>query len=454
MTRVEALDIPDTATGRAKLAYFTASIGSAARLRAVSDHPPAPRVVRIALAGCGVVGGALVRLLDEARGAIEARHGIRFEIAKILVRDLALERNLPVPTALFTDNLSELLAAECDVVVEAIGGDEIAGEIARAALGRGSRFITANKELIASTGCELAALARTSSTSLDFGAAVGGSAPVISLLRDLLGASSPECVRAILNGTSNFILTELERGKSFSSAVDAARTSGLAEADVSRDLDGRDAAAKLAIIAWISFGVRPSDLLVRRIGLNPDPSRLVRHAALLGRRIRYIAECSALDEGRLCASVEPVLVDETSSFARTRFEDNRVEVYLGWAAPLSVSGPGAGGAPTAVALLGDLVSSAAPRNERGTSRPAFRSVEDLRLHCWLVVAECSLSRLEEIFRQASVFVEDGVEKGDGAGIFASAAWPDVARVTHVLQARGIAYSVAREDDASSRRGGE
>lgn len=451
MTRVETLDIPDTIVGRSKLSYFPAEIGGTARLRALSDHPPAPKVVRIALAGCGVVGGALVRLLHDAADAIEARHGIRFEIARVLVRDLALERGLPIPTSLLTDELPVLLSEEADVVVEAIGGDEIAAEIARAALGRGRRFITANKELIASAGCELAALARASSSSLNFGAAVGGSAPVISLLRDLLGVSSPASVRGILNGTSNFILTELERGKSFHSAVDAARVRGLAEADVSRDLDGRDAAAKLAIIAWVSFGIRPSELLVRRIGLNPDPSRLVRHAALLGRRIRYIAECSAFDGDRLCASVEPVLVDEAGSFARTSFEDNRVEVDLGWAAPVSVSGPGAGGAPTAVALLGDLISDAVPGNERGASRRTFTSAEDIRVHRWLVVAGTSLSALESVVGSVSILFDGGAEGEGDARVFVTAAWCDVALVTDVLRSEGIAFSVAREDDAVSRR---
>src|SRR5207248_3289709 len=125
-------------------------------------------------------------------------------------------------------------------------------------LARWKKFITANKELVASHGDILSGLARDNETALDFGAAVGGSAPVISTLRDLVGACTPLSVRGILNGTSNYVITLLESGATLDAALQSARARGLAEADCTRDLDGRDAAAKLAIIAWIAFGIRPS----------------------------------------------------------------------------------------------------------------------------------------------------------------------------------------------------
>src|SRR3989442_9840238 len=186
--------------------------------------------------------------------------------------------------------------------------------------------------------------------SLDFGASVGGSAPVISLLRDLLGTTSPKSVRGILNGTSNFILTRIEQGDSFAEALTEAQRKGLAELDPSRDLDGRDSAAKLAIIAWISFGIAPSAFCIPRIGLNASIDLIVRDATRLGGRVRFLAECGSLPNREIIASVEPVIVPSDNPFGRTELEDNRVEVDLGWAAPLAVSGPGAGGPPTATAL--------------------------------------------------------------------------------------------------------
>jgi len=239
--------------------------------RASASATRTPRTVRVALAGCGVVGGGLVRLLHESAPAIAARFGKRFELTRVLVRDPSRDRNLPLDPRLFTSDLGAFLSHDADVIIEAIGGHEPARTIASAALRRGTKVITANKELVASQGDRLSALAREYDASLDFGAAVGGSAPVISTLRDLVGASTPVSVRGILNGTSNYVISLLERGASLDGALASARELGLAECDCARDLDGRDAAAKLAIIAWIAFGIRPTDLHVRRTSLLPGP---------------------------------------------------------------------------------------------------------------------------------------------------------------------------------------
>jgi homoserine dehydrogenase len=201
------------------------------------------RTVRVALAGCGVVGGGLVRLLHESSDAIAGRFGVRFELTRVLVRDVNRERGLPLDSRLYTNDLDEFLAHDAEVVIEAIGGTEPARTIAYSALKRGKKVITANKELVASYGDTLCDLANENETGLDFGAAVGGSAPVISTLRDLIGTTTPRSVRGILNGTSNFVITQLERGVSLEAALSSARERGLAEADCTRDLDGSDAAA-------------------------------------------------------------------------------------------------------------------------------------------------------------------------------------------------------------------
>ncbi|MFL5528274.1 MAG: homoserine dehydrogenase, partial [Gemmatimonadaceae bacterium] len=258
--------------------------------------------VRLALAGCGVVGGGLVRLLHNARDEIASRFGVRFSVASVLVRHPDRARHVPVSRSLFTNDLSAFLRADADVVVEAIGGEEPAQTIAANALTTGRKFVTANKELIAGSGDRLSRLARECGTSLDFGAAVGASAPVISTLRDLLGASPPRAVRGILNGTSNFVITELERGIALADALSAARELGLAEADCNKDLDGRDAAAKLAIIGWIAFGIVPSALRIRRTSLLPHLAALVRTASALGGRLRLLAECVQLEANRIVGS--------------------------------------------------------------------------------------------------------------------------------------------------------
>ncbi len=342
--------------------------------------------VRVGLAGCGVVGGALVRLLDESSDSIESRYGVKLELSRILVRDAQRDRGLPIKRSIFTNDRNDFLSHDTDVIVEAIGGTDAASEIARGSLGRGLRFITANKELIASEGAELASLARAKSAALDFGASVGGSAPVIALLRDLLGSSTPRSVKGILNGTSNYVLTLIEQGATISDAIEGARLRGLAEQDCSRDLDGRDVAAKLAIVTWMSFGVAPSKVEIPRLGITRHTPRLVEASRTLGGKVRLIGQCDAIGKREVSAVVEPVVFPEHHAFAQTELEDNRIEVDLGWTAPLAVSGPGAGGLPTATALLGDILNTQPRANDRSTRETEFKSVEDRRVHRWLVAS--------------------------------------------------------------------
>ena len=345
------------------------------------------REISVGLAGCGVVGGALVRLLHESGTAVRERYGVTFALSSVLVRDTARDRCLPLPSSLFTSDRGAFIKNEVDIVVEATGNAEAASEIARSALGRGKTFVTANKELIAREGDELACIARSASGGLDFGASVGGSAPVIPLLRDLIGVSAPKSVRGILNGTSNYVLSLLERGATLDDALASARQRGLAEQDASRDLDGRDVAAKLAIVAWVAYGVSPQRLQVSRYGIGNLTPRLIDAAASLGGRVRLLGECAVVSDNRIAAFVEPVIVAGDSAFARTEFEDNRVEVDLGWPAPLSVSGPGAGGIPTATAILGDLLRAVSPIPNRPLHNETFGCGADPRTHRWLIVHE-------------------------------------------------------------------
>jgi homoserine dehydrogenase len=369
------------------------------------------QTIRLAIAGCGVVGGGLVRLLNSSAESLRVRHGVRVELVGILVRNVARERGLSVDPYLFTDDVTEFLTTDADVVVEAIGGEEPAHRIAHTTLARGRRFISANKEFISAFGTDLQTLALTNAGVLQFDAAVGGSVPIIRTIQSALGGNSPASIKGILNGTSNFILTQLERGKSYESALAAARDRGLAEDDVSRDVDGRDAAAKLAILSWVAFGIPVKSVQVRTGGILPDAARLVRAGAAIGGRVRLIAECVALSENRLTAVVEPVVVSPRGSFGRTVFEDNRVEADLGWGSPLCVSGPGAGGAPTATSLLSDILANASPvarassKNER-----AWVSVEDPRKHRWVIGAATSPELIVSCCNEVGVPVADVLQQ--------------------------------------------
>lgn len=362
---------------------------------------PAPRTIRVALAGCGVVGGSFARLLQESTATLAARHGVRVEIATVLVRDITRDRNVNIAPSIFTDDLETFLSVPVDVVVEAIGGLDPARVIAEKTLTRRNRLITANKQLVAEHGARLERIARAGAAQFDFDASVGGGAPVIRTLRDSIATVRPLSLRGILNGTSNFVLSELEKGETFESAIASARSRGLAEEDYSRDLDGRDSAAKIAILAWRAFNVDPATVAVRRVGLLPDPGRFVRHAARLRARARLLAECALVGESVISANVYPAVVPGDGAFGRTVGEENRVDLDLGWSTPLSVTAPGAGGIPTATALLSDLLFT--PGAQRVADRKEFAVIDDPRPHRWLVATRGPREIAQTLLQDSDVF---------------------------------------------------
>ena len=408
----------------------------------VSETWRAPSTVRVALAGCGAVGSALLTELVARRATLAERHGIEVVLTRILVRDVHRERAAPFDRTLLTSDVDEFLAAESDVVVEAIGGLEPALQIARESLARGRELLTANKELLAAHGSELTALALRRGGALRYDAAVGGGVPVLRLLDDALGAGTPSRVRGILNGTSNFVLTRLEEGATLESALRAARHAGFAEADASRDLDGRDAAAKLALVAWAAFGVEPESVIVRRRSLLPDPQRYVTLGERFERTVRQVAE-AALVDGEVVSSVEPLLVEQGSALARTRDEQNRIEVHTGWSAPLCASGPGAGGVPTATALLSDLVASRSPAR-----RPARRCGDctDARRSWWAIEVVGAPALLHRHVPLPGVVHTDATARSSWA-IIGGATADDVDVLLRRLDGEGASPIAVRFDDA-------
>lgn len=312
-----------------------------------------PEKLRVALAGCGAVGGALLeRFLDGGTVA-----GRPVSVVRVLVRRSSAQRSHLVPAETWTTDLDRFLRTPADVVVEAIGGLSPASAIAQDVLGRGGRLITANKALLATQGAALSALAQRSGGSLGFEAAVGGGVPVVRALRHAVRHQPVRVFRGILNGTTNFVLSRIEAGDGLDRAIAAAQARGLAEADPSRDLDGRDVADKLAILAWVAWGIDPGRVRVDRTGLPRDVAARVRAAGRAGARLRLIGECQR-DAAGVHAVVRVETVAADSAFGQTLDEQNRLEIDLGWGMPLALSGPGAGGVPTAAAVWSDLVDTA------------------------------------------------------------------------------------------------
>ncbi|MES2180451.1 MAG: homoserine dehydrogenase [Gemmatimonadota bacterium] len=368
-------------------------------------NPGAPgvSVLRIALAGRGAVGSALVREIAASRDALVERHGVEIEFVRVLVRDVGLRRDVALDPSLLTNDVDAFLETEADVVVEAIGGLDPARRIAETVLARGQRLVTANKLLLAAHGSGLADLARRNGTTIRYDAAVGGGVPILRLLDDALGAGGASRVRGILNGTTNFVLSRIEEGCRLDEALAAAQLAGFAEADASRDLDGRDAQDKIKLIAWAAFGVAPESLAVRVVSLLPEPARYVALGERLGLRVRQVAECLATQDG-VVASVAPLFVNPSSALARTRDEGNHADVFAGWRAPLCASGPGAGGLPTATALLSDLVTTGVGPRRRGGARAGS---EDPRQSRWVVEIRGAAATLHRtIPRCRHVFTDD------------------------------------------------
>jgi homoserine dehydrogenase len=403
-----------------------------------------PRVVRLALAGCGVVGGELVRLLAHGEDEIRARHGVRFELAAVLVKHSGRARPGELPSGVLTTDVDAFLRADAAVWVEAIGGRDPALRIARSVLGAGRRLVTANKALLAEHGPELAALARRSGARLDFESAVAGGIPVVRALRDSLGMTGIESIRGVLNGTTNYVLSRLADGWRYADALADAQAKGFAEASPARDLSGEDAADKLRILAWLAFGVAPGRLVLRRRGIVPFPERLAADAALLGGVPRLVAEVVDTGEG-IAAAVEPVIVASGSDLGRTRDEENAVVIESRWNGRVRLSGPGAGGAPTASALLGDMLRSAG-RTGRTHAAPRL-PVEDGREHRWVI----SVLRdrradgvLERALQRAGVDASDVLTESDRrVAITRPTPWRRVDLAARVLETAHLAPVVSR-----------
>jgi homoserine dehydrogenase len=319
------------------------------------------RQIRLGVLGCGNVGAALVKLVADQAATIEARTGIRLEVAKVAVRNLSAPREVDLPEGVLTrDSLAVVNDPTIDLVVEVIGGIEPARELITTALRSGKPVVTANKELLANVGTELYAVAEEAGVDLLFEAAVAGGIPVMRALRESLRGEPITRVMGIINGTTNFILTKMtEEGTDYSAALAEAQALGYAERDPTADVEGFDAGAKAAIIATIAFGSKVVAGDVYHEGI----SRVSAHDIAMATRLGYVVKLLGIAEadpvtGDIAVRVHPTMVPAEHPLASVRSSYNAVFVEGSAVGSLMFYGRGAGGSPTASAVLGDVIDAA------------------------------------------------------------------------------------------------
>jgi homoserine dehydrogenase len=366
--------------------------------------------VGVGLLGCGTVGGALVSLLAAEADVIAARTGVRLELARVAVRDPSRPRVSSLPKDLVTGNAEDVVTDPAvQVVVELIGGLEPARSLVRKALEAGKPVVTANKELLAESGGELFEVAAETGLDLLYEAAVAGAIPLIRPLRESLAGERIRRVMGIVNGTTNYILTRMsEDGVSYDEALAEAQALGYAERDPTADVEGHDAAAKVAILASLAFGNDVVSSDVYREGIADLASADVAFARRLGYEVKLLGVAERTDEPRteggahriegqavaapaapeeaepIAVRVHPALVPRTHPLASVRGSFNAVFIEGDATGELMLYGRGAGGLPTASAVLGDLIDAAHNLQRGGGGRVVtggrarIRPMEELR----------------------------------------------------------------------------
>jgi len=410
--------------------------------------------IGIGILGGGHVGGALARRLLEDRLAIAARTGLDLELIQVAVRNPRRLRLFPSNYA--TSHLEAVVDhPDVSLIVELMGGLEPAGSLVRRALELGKPVVTANKELLAERGPELFDVAASKGVSLLFEAAVGGGIPLIRPLTESLAGEKLTRVLGIVNGTTNYILSAMESdGQPYTEALAAAQQLGFAEADPTADVGGHDAAAKAAILAGLAFGTWVQADAVYREGIDGVDSAEIAAANQLGFVVKLLATAEQRTGG-ISVRVHPTLIPTSHPLAAIRGATNAVFVEGPAIGQLLFSGPGAGGEPTATAVLGDVIDAArellagvevAPRLIIGSGQTVDIAGVDTSYYIRMVVSD-SPGVLAAI---ASVFGECGVSiasvRQDGRGEEAN-----LIIITHTATERAHREAFARLRDLGSVR---
>jgi homoserine dehydrogenase len=392
-----------------------------------------PKPFGIALLGCGTVGGGVARLLLEQGERLAARASRPLELRHVVVKESLKPR--PVPAQLLSTLDAALADPHVNAVAEVVGGTGWARQAVLAALAAGKHVVTANKALLSEHGDEIFGAAQKHNCAVAFEASVAGGVPIIAALTESMAANQIVSLQGILNGTSNFILTEMgDHGRGYADALAEAQRRGYAEADPTLDVNGADAAHKLAILARIAFGVGVRGSQIERQGIAGLDAMDIRFAAELGYTIKLVAE-GWRDRSEVALHVAPVLLRHTALLAQVRGAYNAVRVEGDAVGDTLYYGPGAGQMPTASAVVADLMDLAlgrAPLTFQALrlwttdgDAPRLRPPGGVRTRNYLrllvadkpgVLGEVAQTLAAEGISIASVIQHEAVENGEGAAV--------------------------------------
>ena len=377
--------------------------------------------------GCGVVGSQIARLLVENKSDLTSRAGANLELVKVAVKNINTKRE-GISSSLLTDDAKSIVNdPEIDLIIEVIGGISPAKELILTAIKNGKSVVTANKALLAQAGAELYTAADNANVDLYYEAAVAGAIPILRPLRESLVGDQVHRIMGIVNGTTNYILTKMdESGTAFDDALKQAQSLGFAEADPTADVEAIDAASKAAILAGLAFHTRVSDTDVYREGITKITATDVKVAKAMDMVIKLLAIAELTPEGEISVRVHPALISRTHPLASVRESFNAVFVEAKSAGQLMFYGKGAGGEPTASAILGDLVAVARHKVSGGIG-PKESDYADLK------IAKIGQTKTRYLIR---------LNVADKPGVLES--------VAHVFAAHGVSIQTVRQTGAGDK----
>jgi homoserine dehydrogenase len=385
------------------------------------------KTLKVGMLGCGVVGSQIARLLVENKSDLTSRAGANLELVKVAVKNINTKR-VGISSGLLTDDAKSVVNdPEIDLIIEVIGGISPAKELILTAIKNGKSVVTANKALLAQAGAELYTAADNANVDLYYEAAVAGAIPILRPLRESLVGDQVQRIMGIVNGTTNYILTKMdESGTAFDDALKQAQALGFAEADPTADVEAIDAASKAAILAGLAFHSRVSDADVYREGITKITANDVKVAKAMDMVIKLLAIAELTPEGEISVRVHPSLISRTHPLASVRESFNAVFVEAKSAGQLMFYGKGAGGEPTASAILGDLVAVARHKISGGIG-PKESDYADLK------IAKIGQTKTRYLIR---------LNVADKPGVLES--------VAHVFAAHGVSIQTVRQTGAGDK----
>jgi homoserine dehydrogenase len=385
------------------------------------------KTLKVGMLGCGVVGSQIARLLVENKSDLTSRAGANLELVKVAVKNIKTKRE-GIPSNLLTDDANSIVNdPEIDLIIEVIGGITPAKELILTAIKNGKSVVTANKALLAQAGAELYTAADNANVDLYYEAAVAGAIPILRPLRESLVGDQVLRIMGIVNGTTNYILTKMdESGTAFEDGLKQAQALGFAEADPTADVEAIDAASKAAILAGLAFHSRVSDTDVYREGITKITATDVKVAKAMDMVIKLLAIAELTPEGEISVRVHPALLSRTHPLASVRESFNAVFVEAKSAGQLMFYGRGAGGEPTASAILGDLVAVARHKVSGGIG-PKESDYADLK------IAKIGQTKTRYLIR---------LNVADKPGVLES--------VAHVFASHGVSIQTVRQNGAGDK----